>query len=86
MKVTWYGHSGFRVEAGDAQILIDPFLTHNPKWDGGWEDVAEGVTHVLLTHGHDDHISDAAEILKKSGAMLVSNFEICHVSRRQRRR
>jgi L-ascorbate metabolism protein UlaG (beta-lactamase superfamily) len=39
MKLTWYGHSAFRVEAGGAQILIDPFLTDNPKWDGGWEDV-----------------------------------------------
>jgi len=77
MKVTWYGHSGFRIETGDAQILIDPFLSDNPKWDGGWEDVAEGVTHVLLTHGHDDHLGDAEAIVKKSGAMLVANFEIC---------
>ena len=77
MKLTWYGHSAFRIETGDAQILIDPFLTDNPKWDGGWEEVAEGVTHVLLTHGHDDHISDAAAIAKKAGAMLVANFEIC---------
>jgi len=77
MKVTWYGHSGFRIETGDAQILIDPFLSDNPKWDGGWEDVADGVTHVLLTHGHDDHLGDAEAIVKKSGAMLVANFEIC---------
>ena len=39
--------------------------------------MAEGVTHVLLTHGHDDHIGDSADILKKTGAMLVANFEIC---------
>ncbi|QKV17993.1 metal-dependent hydrolase [Oricola thermophila] len=77
MKITWYGHSAFRVEAGDAQILIDPFLSGNPKWDGGWEEVADGVTHVLLTHGHDDHIGDAADIVKKTGAMLVANFEVC---------
>lgn len=77
MKLTWYGHSAFRVEAGGAQILIDPFLTDNPKWDGGWEEVAEGVTHVLLTHGHDDHLGDATSILEKTGAMLVANFEVC---------
>jgi len=77
MKLTWYGHSAFRIEAGGAQILIDPFLSGNPSWNGGWEEVADGVTHVLLTHGHSDHIGDAAEIVKKTGAMLVANFEIC---------
>ncbi|WP_274629184.1 metal-dependent hydrolase [Arvimicrobium flavum] len=77
MKLTWYGHSAFRVEAGDATILIDPFLTGNPSWSGGWEGAAENVTHVLLTHGHNDHIGDSAAILKKTGAMLVANFEIC---------
>ncbi|MFC6491147.1 metal-dependent hydrolase [Nitratireductor sp. GCM10026969] len=77
MKITWYGHSAFRIEAGDARILIDPFLSGNPAWDGGWEGPAEGVTHVLLTHGHADHLGDSAAILKQSGAMLVANFEIC---------
>ena len=77
MKLTWYGHSAFCIETGKARILIDPYLIGNPVWQGGWEKPAEGVTHVLLTHGHDDHINGAAEILKKSGAMLVANFEIC---------
>jgi len=77
MKVTWYGHSAFRIDHGGAAILIDPFLSHNPVWKRGWEKPAEGVTHVLLTHGHDDHIGDAVEILKKTGAQLVANFEIC---------
>ncbi len=77
MKITWYGHSAFRVEAGGANILIDPFLSGNPSWNGSWEGPAEAATHVLLTHGHDDHIGDAIDILKQSGAMLVANFEIC---------
>ena len=77
MKLTWYGHSAFRVEAGAAKILIDPFLSGNPSWNGGWEGPAEGITHVLLTHGHNDHLGDSAAILKKTGAMLVANFELC---------
>ena len=43
----------------------------------GWEGPARGVTHILLTHGHDDHIGDSLDILKATGAMLVANFEIC---------
>ncbi|PSJ59825.1 metal-dependent hydrolase [Pseudaminobacter soli (ex Li et al. 2025)] len=76
MKITWYGQSAFRVEVGKAKILIDPFI-QNPLWKGGWEGPAEGVTHVLLTHGHNDHIGDSVAILKKTGAQLVANFEIC---------
>lgn len=77
MKITWYGHSAFGIEAGGANILIDPFLSGNPSWDGGWEGPAKAATHVLLTHGHDDHIGDAVDILKQTGAMLVANFELC---------
>ncbi len=77
MKLTWYGHSAFRIETADAKILIDPYLIGNPSWTGGWEGPAEGVTHVLLTHGHNDHVSGAVEVLQKSGAQLVANFEIC---------
>jgi L-ascorbate metabolism protein UlaG (beta-lactamase superfamily) len=77
MKLTWYGHSAFRVETGDAVILIDPFLTGSPSWGKAWEEPAQGVTHVLLTHGHNDHLGDAVAILKKTGAMAVANYEVC---------
>ncbi|NMG39146.1 metal-dependent hydrolase [Chelativorans sp. ZYF759] len=76
MKLTWYGHSAFAVETGANKILIDPFLTGNPSWGKGWEEVADGVTHVLLTHGHNDHFGDTISILKQTGAMLVANAEI----------
>lgn len=85
MKLTWYGHSAFKIEFDDTSILIDPFLTGNPSFpeELSVDQVSDGVTHVVLTHGHDDHIGDAVEILKKSGAQLTSNFEICMWANRQ---
>jgi len=77
MKLTWFGHSAFRVELDGARILIDPYLSENPSWDGGWEEAAEGATHVIVTHGHADHLGDAEAICKATGAVLVSSFEIC---------
>lgn len=77
MKITYYGQSAFRVDIEGAAILIDPFLAGNPLWKGGWEGPAEGVTHVLLTHGHGDHVGSTLDILKKTGAQLVANPEIC---------
>jgi L-ascorbate metabolism protein UlaG (beta-lactamase superfamily) len=77
MKITYYGQSAFRVDIEGAAILIDPFLAGNPLWSGGWEGPAEGVTHVLLTHGHGDHVGSTLDILKKTGAQLVANPEIC---------
>ena len=75
MKLIWLGHSAFRIELGTAVILIDPFLSGNPKFTGDSEQA--GTTHILLTHGHDDHIGDAAKIAKTTGAQIISNFEIC---------
>lgn len=77
MELTWYGHSTFKVKAAGATILIDPFFTGNPSFKGSVEQETEGATHVLLTHGHDDHIGDALSILKAQKAQLVANFEIC---------
>jgi L-ascorbate metabolism protein UlaG (beta-lactamase superfamily) len=77
MKVTWFGHSAFRVETGNSIIMIDPFLSDNPTWNGSVEDAANGATHVVLTHGHSDHIGDTVDICKSTGALLIANFEIC---------
>jgi L-ascorbate metabolism protein UlaG (beta-lactamase superfamily) len=77
MKLIWLGHSAFRIELGTAVILTDPFLTGNPKFTGDAEKAAGGATHILLSHGHDDHIGDAAKIAKATGAQIISNFEIC---------
>ena len=77
MKITYFGHSAFRIETGKAVILVDPFLTGNPAATTNWQSASRGCTHVLLTHGHGDHTGDALDILKATGALLVSNFEIC---------
>jgi len=76
MKITYYGHSAFRIETGKSVIMLDPFLTGNPLFKGDAKAAAKGATHVLLTHGHDDHASDAADICKATGATLVANFEV----------
>ena len=77
MKITWFGHSAFRIDHGSLAILIDPFISGNPTCETSLEEASRGATHVLLTHGHDDHIGDSVEIIKSTGAMLVANFELC---------
>ena len=77
MHITWYGHSAFRVEIEGAAILIDPFLTGNPKFSGSVDTVRKGVTHIVVTHGHDDHVGDAAAIAKATGAQVTGSFEVC---------
>ncbi len=76
MKLTWFGHSAVRAENGSHVILIDPFLSGNPKFKGSVEEAAKGCTHVVLTHGHDDHTGDAVDICKRTGATLVAVFEL----------
>lgn len=77
MKITWFGHSAFRLEFSDKVVLIDPFFTGNPGFEGDAVKAAEGATHVLITHGHGDHIGDTVEIAGRTGATVVSNFEVC---------
>lgn len=80
MRITYYGHSAYKIETGSASVLIDPFLTYNPLFAASGltvADVQKGVTHVLITHGHMDHVGDAVAILKATGATLTANHEIC---------
>lgn len=76
MKLTWFGHSAFRIEFGAVRVMIDPFLSGNPSFKGDAKEAAKGATHVLVTHGHNDHIGDAAAICKDNGAMAVGSAEV----------
>ena len=80
MKIIWYGHSCFRVETGSSVILLDPFLTGNASFEASGIDRAraqDGVTHILVTHGHGDHVGDTVAIAKATGATVVTNFDLC---------
>ncbi|MCB4767266.1 metal-dependent hydrolase [Ancylobacter sp. Lp-2] len=77
MKITWFGHSAFRVEIPGAVLLIDPFLKYHPAYAGNFDEMIAGTTHVLLTHGHEDHVGDTVEICAATGAELVSSPEVC---------
>jgi L-ascorbate metabolism protein UlaG (beta-lactamase superfamily) len=77
MRITWYGHSAFRLDFGGKAVLIDPFFTGNPAFGGDKEAAAKGISHILLTHGHADHVGDAVDISKKTGAVIVTNYDLC---------
>ena len=78
MKLQWFGHSAFRIEIGGATILIDPFFTGNPSFEGqSAAAAAEGVTHIVLTHGHGDHIGDTPSIARETGATVIANYDLC---------
>jgi len=77
-QLTWYGQSGFKmVTPGGNVLLIDPWLT-NPVFEKGKEELAalKDVDFILVTHGHSDHIGNAVEIGKKTGAKLVATFDL----------
>lgn len=76
MRLTWFGHSAFRAEFGNCRVMIDPFLTGNPSFGGNPREAAAGATHVLVTHGHNDHTGDALDICKANGAMFVGSAEL----------
>ncbi|MCA9048888.1 MAG: metal-dependent hydrolase [Planctomycetaceae bacterium] len=73
-KITWLGHSAFRVETGGKIILVDPFLTGNPAAQVSADSLQADA--IIVTHGHEDHVGDAASIAARTGAVVISNFEI----------
>jgi L-ascorbate metabolism protein UlaG (beta-lactamase superfamily) len=76
MDIRFLGHSCFELSDGDTRVLVDPFLTGNPKAAIAAEDV--DPTTILLTHGHGDHFGDTVEIAKRTGAPVVAIVEIAN--------
>ncbi len=74
MEIRFLGHSCFELTDGDHRVLIDPFLTGNPKAAVSADEVEP--THILLTHGHSDHYGDVEDIAKRTGAPVLAIAEI----------
>lgn len=77
MKITWLGHSGFRIEIGNAVLLLDPWLGGNPMFPAARRaEAVAGATHVLVTHGHGDHAGDAVAIARSAGIPIACIHEL----------
>lgn len=76
LAITWLGHAAVLVTTPKGtEILIDPFLEHNPKYPKGYK-LPEKLDLLLLTHGHSDHISDAVSVAKKHHPQVVAIYEL----------
>lgn len=72
MQITYLGHSAFEIITNDKKILIDPFLVLSPSYD------LNGITNIFVTHGHGDHLGNAVEISKQTGAVITAIFELAN--------
>lgn len=75
VKLKWLGHAAWLVTFSNAKVLIDPFLTNNPK-AAMKESEIEGVDYIMVTHNHMDHLGDSFAISKRTGAKIVGMFEL----------
>jgi len=80
IEITWLGHASWSVRlpdvaGGDKTILIDPFLDDSPTSPVKSGEVA--ADYILVSHGHFDHVADTAKIARRTGALVISNYEIC---------
>jgi L-ascorbate metabolism protein UlaG (beta-lactamase superfamily) len=77
VRITWLGHSGFRIEIGGQRLLVDPWLAGNPMFPADRrEEAVAGATAVLVTHGHGDHAADAPGIARALGIPLAGKYDL----------
>jgi len=74
-KLTYYGHSAFRIRDNQHTILVDPFLTGNPLCPIKPDEVT-ACDYILLTHGHGDHFGDTAELAQRLGSTVIATHEL----------
>ncbi len=73
-RVRWLGHACLLAESDGQRLLIDPFLTDNPSAAAKADEVQ--AEFILLSHGHGDHVGDAVAIARRTGATVITNYEI----------
>ena len=67
MKIIWHGHSSFTIAFSDIKIIVDPFLSGNPNFGNqNMDEITSELTHIALTHGHNDHVGDTVDLAKKT--------------------
>lgn len=74
-NITWLGHAAWLVETGQHTIVVDPFLDDSPTAPRKSQEIA--ADFILVSHGHFDHVGDAAKIATRTGSTVISNYEIC---------
>jgi len=75
MKITYLGHAALSIEVAGKRLIVDPFISPNPLAKDIDVDALE-ADYILITHAHQDHIVDVDAIAKRTGATIVSNYEI----------
>ncbi len=75
MKITYLGHAALAIEVAGKQLIVDPFISPNPLAKAIDVEALE-ADYILITHAHQDHIVDVDAIAKRTGAKIISNFEI----------
>jgi L-ascorbate metabolism protein UlaG (beta-lactamase superfamily) len=76
MELRFLGHAAFELKDGGTTVLVDPFLTGNPKAAASADEL--DATTILVSHGHGDHVGDAVDIAKRTGAAVVAVVELAN--------